>query len=139
MAKLSPEQATEKHARNLKASIPDITIGVNAVTTAPGQKAAANVAKMRANLLESIDDGTWAKRVSAVTLEKWKADMLDKGVNRIAAGIDGSADKMNNFFGKLFPFQDSLKAEVDRLPDLTLEDSIARMTKWVRGMANFKP
>jgi len=138
MSKLTPAEAREKHARNLKASVPDIIIGVNNVTEAPGVKAAAQVAKMRQNLLESIDSGKWADNVSAVTLAEWRSDMIDKGVNRIAAGIDGAASKVETFFGNLFPYQDSLQLELDRMPDLTLEDSIARMTKWVRGMANFE-
>jgi len=137
MAKLTPQQAQEKHARNLKASVPDITIGVDAVTEAPGKKAAAAQAKMKANLNASIDDGTWAARVSAVTLEDWKKQMKEKGIGRISAGIDGAADKTRDFFSQLFAYQDSIKPEIDRLPDLTLEDSINRMTTWVRKMAQF--
>jgi len=45
---------------------------------------------------------------------------------------------MNNFYTQLFPFQDSLAGTVRNMPDLTLEDSISRMTAWVRGMAEFK-
>jgi len=137
VAKLTPQQAQEKHARNLKASVPDITIGGDAVTEAPGKKAAAAQAKMKANLNAAIDDGTWAQRVSAVSLEEWKKQMKEKGIGRISAGIDGAADKTRDFFSQLFAYQDSIKPEIDRLPDLTLEDSINRMTTWVRKMAQF--
>lgn len=139
MAKLTPAQAREKHARNLKASVPDITIGVEAVTEAPGKKAAAQADKMLAKLSEKVRDGTWAARVSGVSLEEWRTKMINKGIPRIAEGIDGSADKVEAFFAQLFPYQDSLKAQVDKMADLTLEDSINRMTTWVRGMAKFKP
>lgn len=139
MAKLTPKQAREKHARNLKASVPDIQIGVDAVSEAPGKKAAAQQEKMLANLTEAVRSGKWARRVEGVSLEDWKATMLNKGVGRIAAGIDGASEKVEAFFAQLFPYQDTLQAEIDRLPDLTLEDSIQRMTAWVRGMANFKP
>ena len=139
MAKLTPQQAREKHARNLKASVPDIQIGVNAVTDAPGAKAAAQQEKMLTNLTEAVRSGKWARRVSAVTLEDWKANMLQKGVGRIASGIDGASDKVEAFFAQLFPYQDTLKRQLDNMPDLTLEDSINRMVTWVRGMADFKP
>lgn len=139
MAKLTPAQAREKHARNLKASVPDIQIGVNAVTEAPGKKAAAQQEKMLANLTEAVRSGKWADRVGGVSLEQWKADMLDKGIGRIAAGVDGAADKVEAFFEQLFPYQDALQSKVNTMPDLTLEDSINRMTTWVRGMAKFKP
>ena len=139
MAKLTPAQAREKHARRLKGAIEDMRIGIEAVTEAPGKKAAAAQEKMRAKLTESVRDGTWARRVAGITLEEWKKLMLEKGLGRIAAGIDGSADKVERFFEQLFPFQDALKTKIEALPDLTLEDSINRMNVWVRGMATFKP
>lgn len=138
MSKLTPAEAREKHARRLNASIEDMRLGINAVTEAPGKKAAAAQAKMLANLTASITSGKWAANVGAVTLEKWKSDMIDKGLGRIPAGIAASADKVEAFYAKLFPFQDSLQSEINRLPDLTLEDSINRMTTWVRGMAKFE-
>lgn len=137
MAKLTPKQAQEKHARNLKASVPDITLGVDRVTEAPGKKAAAKSAKMLANLTKSVNDGTWAARVGAVTLEEWKDKMKTKGIPRISAGIDGAAAKTEDFFSQLFSYQDGIKGRLDAMPDLTLEDSIARMTTWVRDMAKF--
>lgn len=137
MSKLTPKQAQEKHARRLKGAMEDMTIGVNAVTEAPGKAAAAKQAKMRANLLKSIDDGTWAQRVGAVTLAEWKEQMLTKGLPRVAAGIDGAAAKTEDFFAQLFAYQDGIKGRIDAMPDLTLEDSINRMTTWVRDMSKF--
>ena len=137
MAKLTPKEAQEKHARRLKASIEDITAGVARVTEAPGKKAAAKADKMLANLTEKVRDGTWAKRVAGVSLEDWKRHMTEKGIPNIARGIDGAAAKTEDFFAQLFAYQDGIKVELDRMPDLTLEDSISRMTKWVRDMAKF--
>jgi len=138
MAKLTPQQAREKHARNLKNSSQDIALGVERVTVAPGVKAAAKAQKMRQNLIQSIDDGTWAKRVASVPLDEWKDKMVNKGIGRISAGIDAAAGKMEDFYGELFPYQDNLKSKVDKMPDLTLDDNINRMTTYVRGMSNFK-
>jgi len=137
MAKLTPKQAQQKHARRLKAAIEDITIGVNNVTEAPGKKAAAKSAKMLANLTKAVQDGTWAQRVGDVTLEEWRTHMLEKGIPRISAGIDGAADKTEDFFAQLFAYQATLSGQLKGMPDLTLEDSISRMTTWVRGMAKF--
>lgn len=139
MAKLTPKQATAKHARRLKAAVEDIKIGVGNVKEAPGKAAAAAQEKMLTNLTEAVRSGKWARKVGAVPLEDWQKAMLEKGINRIAAGIDGSADKVERFFEQLFPYQDRLKSELDGMPDLTLEDSISRMVKYVRGMAEFKP
>ena len=138
MAKLTPREAQEKHARRLKGATEDIRRGVQKVTEAPGVKAAAKEEKMRANLLAALDSGKWKNRVAAVPLEEWKDKMLNKGVGRIAAGVDEAAVDIENFFGELFEHQDGLARSLENMPDLTLEDNINRMTQYVRGMAEFK-
>jgi hypothetical protein len=138
MSKLTPQQAREKQARRLKASTEDIRLGIQRVNTAPGEQAAAKQEKMREKLVAAIDSGKWASRVKSVTLEEWKTKTASKGIPRIAAGIDEAAPKVEAFFAELFPFQDRLSNELNRMPDLTLEDSISRMTTWVRGMSQFK-
>jgi hypothetical protein len=137
MARMTPAEAREKWARRLNAAIPDITAGVERVTEAPGKKAAAKSEKMLQGITAAVRDGTWARRVAGVSLEEWKRKMLDKGVGRIAAGVEGASAKSEDFFAQLFSYQDSIKAKLDSMPDLTLEDSINRMTAWVRDMAKF--
>jgi len=137
MAKLTPVQFREKHARRLKQSVEDIRQGVERVTSSPTVKAASKVAKMRANILAAIDSGKWEGRLKAVTLEEWKDKMKNIGINRIAAGIDGAAAKVENFAAQLLPYQDKLKSDIERMPDVTLEDNIGRMTSFIRGMAKF--
>lgn len=137
MARKTPAEATEKWGRNLKGSIPDIEAGVDRVTEAPGKKAAAKAEKMLANLTAAVRDGTWARRVGGVSLEEWKTAMKGKGVGRIAAGVDGATAKTEEFFAQLFAYQDTIQGKLAAMPDLTLEDSINRMTTWVRDMAKF--
>ena len=136
--KVTPEEYAEKQARNLKASTPDIRRGVERVTEAPTAKAAAAQDKMLARLTEAVTNGKWARGLNRVTLEDWKSKMLDKGVPRIAAGIDAAHEKVVAFASELLPFQASLQTSVTRMPDLTLEDNIQRAAEWMRGMAKFK-
>ena len=138
MPKLTPQQAREKHANRLKAATNDIRVGVGNVTVAPGVKAAAKVDKLKQNWLASVDNGTWAKRVSDVPLDQWKASIIEKGIPRIAQGVDSAADKIEDFYSQLFPYQERLQSETAKLPDLTLEDNINRMTTFVRGMSKFR-
>jgi len=138
MSKLTPEEAADKHAKRLKGSLEEMESGVNKVTTAPGQAAAKKQTKMLANLTKAVQDGTWARRVAGVTLEEWKSKMIDKGLNRVAGGIDAARDKQINFFSQLLPAIDAAQAKVKAMADLTLEDSISRMTTMVREMAKFK-
>lgn len=137
MPKLTPSEAREKHARNLKASVPDIKAGVNRVTVSPTVRAADNIEKMRTNLFAAFDDGRVERGLRRVTKEEWQAAMLKKGVNSIGPGIDAAAAKMEDFFGKLFPYQASLQNRIAGMSDLTVEDSRARMNEWFDGMVSF--
>lgn len=136
--KVTPEQYAEKQARNLKASTQDIRRGVERVTVSPTAKAAQAQEKMIANLTESVRSGKWARGLNRVTLEDWKSKMLEKGIPRIAAGIDAAFDKVVAFAAELLPFQATLQSKIEGMPDLTLDDNIQRATEWMRGMAKFK-
>jgi len=138
MAKLTPEQYAEKQARNLKNSLPDIRAGIERVSTAPGVAAAAAQTRMKDNLNRSIDDGRWAAKVRGVTLEEWKNAALNKGVDRIAAGIDQAHDKQVQMAGRLLAAVDSSAAKSNAMPRGTIQDSIARMTTFVEDMHKFK-
>jgi len=138
MAKLSAEQYTEKQARNLKNSLPDIRAGIERVSTAPGVAAAAAQTRMKDNLNRSIDDGRWAAKVRGVSLEEWKSAALNKGVDRIAAGIDQAHDKQVQMAGRLLAAVDSSAAKSNAMPKGTIQDSIARMTTFVEDMHKFK-
>jgi len=138
MAKLTPEQYAEKQARNLKNSLPDIRAGIERVSVAPGQAAAAAQGRMKDNLNKAIDDGRWAAKVRGVTLEEWKNAALTKGVDRIAQGIDQARDKQIQMAGRLLAAVDASAAQVRSMPRGTISDSIARMTRFVEDMHKFK-
>ena len=135
---ITPDEFVEKHTRRTKAALEDMRRGVAAVTEAPGVKAAAKADKMRTNLVAALDSGKWARRVASVSVDDWKNAMLNKGVNRVAAGLDASADKTRAFATQLLSHQSGLSDKVDAMPDLTLEDSISRATEWIRGMSKFE-
>jgi len=136
--RVNASEFREKHARRTKAALDDMRAGVQRVTEAPGKKAAAQKEKMRAKLMEALDSGKWDRRVASVSLEDWKADMLEKGVGRVSAGLDRAAGKVEQFAEQLIAHENSLMSEIERMPSLTLEDSIARATAWIRGMSKFE-
>lgn len=136
--RVTAAEFADKHNRRTKAALDDMRRGIERVAEAPGIGAAKQQDKMRAKILASIDDGTWARRVSSVPLDEWKKDMLEKGVGRVAGGLDRAKGKVQEFAEKLITHQNSLLVKIDPMPSLTLEDSITRMTAWVRGMAEFK-
>ena len=138
MSRVTPEEFADKHARRLKAAAVDMRTGVNRVTVAPTSKAADKQDKMRTKLLASIDDGTWARRLRGVSLDQWKDKMLNVGVGRVSQGIDAAHDKVVDFANQLLPAVDAAKRKIDGMPDLTLEDSISRMSEYVREMDKFR-
>jgi len=138
MSKLTPAEFQEKHARRLKAAAPDIRKGIERITVSPTSQAADKVDKMRAHLLEKIDDGTWGRRLKAVSLEEWRDKAINVGVGRIATGIDSAKAKVTTFAEQLLPAVDAAQSKVKAMPDLTLEDSISRMTTFITEMSKFK-
>lgn len=136
--KLTPEEFAEKHARRLKAAIDDIRAGVERVDVAPGQKAAAKKGKWVAKMTEKATQDKWARRVADVPLEEWKRKTLNKGVGRVAAGIDEAHDKVVDFATALIEHENRGMADIEKMPDLTLEDSVARASAWIRHMSKFK-
>lgn len=138
MAKLTPDEFAEKQARRLKASTDDMRKGIERVTENPMAKAATKKDKMRTNMLKAIDEGKWERGLRRVSTEEWKEKMINKGLSRVASGIDGAHDKVVAFASELLPHIDNLKKKVDQLPDTSPEDSETRMITWMRGMREFK-
>jgi len=138
MSRVTAVEYQEKQARNLKNATADIKRGVERVTESPTKKAAEKVDKWKAGIDKAYTDGKYVRGCSRVTLEDWRDKTITKGIPRIATGIDGAKDKVIHFAEQLLPYQDQIKNEIDKMDDLTLEDSIARMTHQVRRMSEFQ-
>lgn len=134
----TPAEIAEKWKRRASAATQDYKDGVNRVTESPTAKAAAKQEKMKANLIKAIDDGKWAKGLKAVSLEDWKKAAMVKGAANFATGVNASEDKMRDFMIEVMPHIEAGKAIIDKMPDITIEDSIARQAEWTRHMAKFK-
>ncbi len=138
MAKLTPSEFQEKHARRLKASVEDVRRGIDRVTENPCEKAAAKQDKMLTNLTAAVSSGKWSAGLKRVSLEDWKKQARDIGVNRIAAGIDGAKSKVIAFAEVLLPHIDRGREKIKSMPDVTLDDNINRMVSFVRHMGELK-
>lgn len=138
MAKLTPAEFQEKHARRLSAAVEDVRKGIDRVTVNPCEQAAAKQEKMLTNLTASVNDGRWAAGLKRVSLEEWKDKAKNVGAGRIASGINAAKAKVIAFAEQLLPHIDAGTAKLTTMPDITLEDNIARMTSFIRHMADFK-
>ena len=138
MAKLTANEFQEKHARRLKAAVEDVRKGIDRVTESPTEKAAAKQDKMLTNLTAAVTSGKWAAGLKRVTLEDWKRQTRDVGVNRIAAGIDAAKSKVIAFAEELLPHIDRGREKIKAMPDVTLDDNINRMVAFTRHMSDLK-
>lgn len=138
MARVTPDEFASKWASRLSGATEDVRRGVQRVTEAPTQKAAAKKDKMKTKLVQAIDSGKWERALRAVDLGSWQAAFMEKGINRIASGAQASQRKMSEFASKLLPHIDAAVSKIQSMPDVTLEDNINRMTAFIREMAKFK-
>lgn len=136
--KLTPREIAEKHAQRLIGATQDIERGVSRVTESPMEKAAENVDKYLAGVQRAAQSGKWQAGLRRMDLGEWKDRMIKKGIPRIAAGVQASMGKTTAFWEDMLPHIEQGKATISSMPDLTLEHNIARMTSFVRHMAEFK-
>lgn len=138
MPRVTPAEFAEKWARRTSGATADYTKGIDRVTVAPGQLAAAKEEKLVAGFTAAIASGKWRDRVAGVSLTEWKTKAKEKGAGRIASGVSGASQDMLKFGQELLAFEDTVQAEVNAMPDLTLEDRIQKSVAWQRRMSTFK-
>lgn len=136
--RVTPAEFAEKWARRTSGATADYTKGIDRVSVAPGQLAAAKEDKLVAGFQAAIQSGKWRERVAGVSLTEWKTKAKEKGAGRIASGVAGASADMQKFGQELLAFEDSVQAEINAMPDLNLEDRIARSVAWQRRMATFR-
>jgi hypothetical protein len=128
--------ATQKWLSNLSSSTDRMKSGVLAVTVAPGQKAAAQRTKWLQRVTQAADK--WAARTGSVTLQDWQNSMVNVGIPRVAQGAQQKQGKMQSFLTDFLPYLQQGVSQIDNMPKVTIEDSIARATAMIRHNANYK-
>lgn len=121
---LSVAQIVNKWSERGQGSVEALKAGVNAVTEAPGAKAAAQKQVWLQRIQQSADK--WAANTGAVTLAEWKQSMLGKGVTNMQNGYANGKAKFQRFMAAFLPFAREVGAEVRAMPRGTLQQSIDR-------------
>ncbi len=127
MAGLTGTEIQEKHSARLKGAQEDMRKGIERVTTAPGMLAAKQKDKMRRKILEAIDNDKWSRNVSSVSLSDWQQKMIEKGLGRVAAGLDAAREKNIRIFDQIAKHTAEGKAKIATMPNITDQDAKNRM------------
>jgi len=110
--------------------------GAMAVTTAPGQLAAAAADKWLARVTQSKDK--FKSRVASVSLQDWQNAYVNVGIPRVSQGAQAKQAKFLAFFDQFLPYLQAGLQTIDKMPSTSLEDGIARATAMIRYNAKFK-
>lgn len=132
-------QAAQNWQNGMQNSTQRITAGVNAVTVAPTQLAAAAADRMLAGIQRAVSSGKWQAGLQSVSLQDWKSAMLDKGVNRIASGAAAAKGKMQSFLSQFLPYVAAGVQQMDAtMPRGDTEQNINRAVFMMRYNAQFR-
>lgn len=128
---VDPNTLATAWANNLAGASQRMQAGAQAVTTPPGQAAAAQQATWLANVTAAAP--LWAQKVAAVSLGSWQQAYITKGLPRVASGAQAAQPNFAIVLGKILQAE---KTIVSSLPARGgLEQNIARSAAFQRAMA----
>lgn len=136
MARVTPQQASDKWKTRLSAASADMTTGVNNVTVAPGVQAAAKRDKWLAGVTGAADK--WQRNVKSVSLQQWQQAMTTIGIPRVAQGAQAKQQKMTDFMNSFLPFLDRGVAQINQMPDTDMESRIQKAVAMMRYNATYQ-
>lgn len=133
--RVTPDQGGDKWASRLGAATTEITNGVNRVTVAPGQLAAAKFDKWLSGVQAAAQK--WRSRVASVPLESWKASTL-AGIPRISSAATAKVGKYKAFASEFYPHLEAGMQKIHAMPDNTIDARINSAVEMMRHNATFK-
>jgi len=139
MARVNGQGWLDKWKRRLDSAQTDITNGVNRVTTAPGQQAAAASQRMLQGVTDAVTSGVWGRRVASVSLQDWQNAMIKKGIPRMATGTAQAQATKASKIDTLLSAVDTAAAAARALPKGGIEQSKARANAFMQTMYDNAP
>lgn len=136
MSKLdNPQAGTDKWATAMANATTAYTQGVQSVTVAPNQKAAAASAKWLARTQAALPK--FEQNNLKVSLQSWQTATVDKGAPRLASGANGAKPKVAAFNTAFYQFLKSGQASINAMPTNTPEEAIAKSAAQIRYNMTF--
>jgi hypothetical protein len=133
-----PDEVALKWQRNLLGATQRMKDGAMALTVSPGTSAAAKKSLWVAKMTDPKIQDKWAANTAAVSLTDWQKQFTVKGMQNLNAGVQAGTPNVEAFMQQLLPFTDNVSRTVKAMPKNNLQDSIARATKAIQMMSEFK-
>lgn len=111
------------------------TDGINAVTTAPGQLAAAASAKYLARVQANV--AKFEKNSAAVDVGTWKQLAISKGAPRLGSGATAAQSKVKAFQDSFFAYLKQGQATINAMPTDTIDQALAKANAQARYNAAY--
>lgn len=134
---LNPSAVTAKWKQRAGAAAKDWAAGIQGVTVAPGQLAAARANEALAGYTAAITSGRWAARVSSVSLGDWQSKAASKQGN-YTAGINAADAKRARFDAAWVPLMAAAKERLRSVPRDGGSSSLSKVQAIMDIGAQFK-
>lgn len=136
MGKLdNPQAAVTKWQNAMGSATPAYTAGIQGVTVAPNQKAAAASAKWLARTQAAITK--YEQNNLKVSLQSWQTASIEKGAPRLASGASGASAKVLAFDTAFYQFLKAGQATIAAMPTDTPDQAIAKSAAQIRYNMTF--
>lgn len=130
------QMATQKWLTNLGNATDRMTKGAQAVTVAPGQKAAAAADKWLIRVQASKQK--FINNTGRVSLQQWQDAYIKVGIPRVSQGAQAKQTKYTDAMSAFLPYLAQGVAKIDAMPNNSLADAIARATAMIQHNAAYQ-
>lgn len=125
-----------KWSQRTQAAAPDWQAGIQNTASDPTALAIAQGQRYIQRVNDAFNSGKWANGLRRVGKAGWQAATIAKAAN-FSAGVAASEAKVQTAFTPLLAYEATLQSRIDSMPNVTLQDRIARATAWINGMAAY--
>ena len=112
--------------------------GVANTDVDPTQRAIASKQALLTNFQNSVNNGTWERRLANVGVTGWKAAVAAKGGANWANGIQNGGQKYSTKMGLVLQVEAGLQQQIQSMPSGTPQANDQRMLAWANGMRQAK-
>jgi hypothetical protein len=127
-----------KWSTRTQAAQQDYVSGVQNTDKDPTALAIAQGQRYIQRTQDAFNSGKWANGLRRAGKAGWQAATIAKA-SSFASGVAASEQKVQTAFAPLLAYETSLQSRVQSMPNVTLQDRIARATAWITGMHDYTP